>query len=278
MTRKLLVSIPEYYEKSSTVLPPQNFEDMVERLNRPGGYWRVCTVDKKTDEILIEQWIQNAYTDNGVGVMFKALAGASTPSTAPGSYIAIDQSLGSTSLTASIASGGTVTSISVAAPTGPSIPSGSKLVINPGTANTLTVVTTQAITTAATITVNSVTGPASTIASGSTIRYDYNSIATTDVSSLSAPVSYTASLPSGQFSYTLTTGYGNRTLQITNNGAYLFSTTGSPVATAASYTAAWLTNASPVASTANTFVHAPFDAPLVINSTSNGLVTIVEKL
>lgn len=278
MERKLLVSIPEYYNGG---LVPQNFEDFMEHIHRPGGYWQVLQRDKYSGEVQTEQWIQNCYTDNGVTVMFKALAGASTPSTVPASIIAIDASLGNAGLGASVASGGTVTSLTLntALFNGPTIPSGTKLVVNPGTGNTLTVVTTASITSASSsVTVTSTPGPGSTIANGATIRYDYTAVPTSDPSSLSAPVSYTSSMPGGQFTYTITTGYGNRTLAVTNNTAYLFSTTGSPVATAGSYTAARLVTTNPLSAATQSFLYAPFDAPLVISSSSNGQVNINEKL
>lgn len=275
MERELTVSIPEYHRGG---LMPQNFDDFIAGLDRPGGFWQVRSIDKLTGRVLREQWLQNNYTDNGVSVMFKALAGASTPSTTPASIIAIDASLGYTTLTSSIASGGTVTSITVAAPTGPTIPSGTTLLINPGTSNTLTVTLSAAITGAGTVAVTSTPGPTSTIASGASVRYAYTAVPTADPGSLSAPVSYTSAMPAGQFTYTLTTGYGNRTLAVTNNSAYLFSTTGTPAATAGTYTCAWLVNTNPVATTAQTFLRCAFDNALVINSTTNGQINITEKL
>lgn len=275
--RKLNVSIPEYHNGG---LIPQNFDDFIAGIQRPGGFWRVATLDKTTGDVLAEQWLENSYTDNGCNAMFHAIANsASYSNSTPGNIIAIDQSCQGTTLSAGISSGGTVTSISVNGATA-TIPSGTKLVINPGTGNSLTVTTTQSITTSGgTCTVNSVTGPASAISSGAYVRLDYTAVVTADPGSLSAPVSYTSALPSGQFTYTMTTGYGNRTLSLTNNSAYLFSTTGSPAATANSfYTSAWLCSANPVATTSQTYIHVCFDNFLVINSTTVGLVTITEKL
>jgi hypothetical protein len=85
-------------------------------------------------------------------------------------------------------------------------------------------------------------------------------------------------MPAGQFTYTGTSGYGNRTYAITNNSAYLFSTTGSPAATAGSYTEAWLANTNPISANTQTVLRVAFDNILVINSTTNGRVDITEKL
>ncbi|GCE49205.1 hypothetical protein EI42_05992 [Thermosporothrix hazakensis] len=275
--QNIYISIPEYRQPAQ----PTNFDDAVASLNRSGGFWRIQTLEKATGNVTQEQWLENAYTDNGVLTMFKALAGASTPSTPPASMIAIDQSLGMASLSAAIPAGGNVTSIQIGSLIGASIPSGTKLVINAGTSNTLTVVTTAAISGAGTVGVQSTPGPTSSIPAGSWVRYDYASVPTADPGALTSPVSYTAPLPAAQFTYAVSggnSGYGNRSLTVTNNGAYLFSTTGTPPAVAASYTTAWLVSANPVTATTHTFLRVPFDAPLIISDSSNGLITITEKL
>src|SRR5579875_1874329 len=145
--RKLLVSIPEYWQHrgNGIVAPPQNFDDMIERLDRKGGFWCVKTIDKYTGEVLVENWLENLMTDNGALAALKGLAGAAAPATVGANNIAIDQSWGYTTLSAQIASGGTVTSFSVNAPTGPTIPSGTWLTIGAGTGTTLTVQITAAI-------------------------------------------------------------------------------------------------------------------------------------
>jgi hypothetical protein len=252
----------------------------MKHIHRQGGFWQIITRDTETGEIIQENWACNAITDNGALSLFKNTMNASSAGVAVANIIAVDQSLGYTTLATTISSGGTVTSITVGALTGPTIPSGSKLLIGAGGSTTLLVTTSAAITGAGTYSVVSTAGPSSSIASGANIRYDYSGVPTTDASSLSSPVSYTAALPSGQFTIS-GSGVGNRQMQVTNSGNYVFSTSANSnpsTATAASYTAAWLVNASPVASTSNTFVHVAFDAPLVINSTTTGTVVITEKL
>jgi hypothetical protein len=256
---------------------PRSFDELMDLIKRPGGFWRVQQINALTGALEVEQWLQNNWTDNGVSVMMKAAIGASTPSFTPASIMVISATLGATTLTSSIASGGTVTSITVAAPTGATIPSGTKLVIDPA-GQAFKVTLTAAISGAGSVAVSSVTGPASTIASGASVRYDYTAVPTADPSSIASPVSYTSSMPAGQFTYTGTTGYGNRTYAITNNSAYLFSTTGSPAATAGSYTEAWMSNTNPISAATQTVLRVAFDNILVINSTTNGRIDITEKL
>ncbi len=297
MARKLLVSIPEYWEHrgSGIVAPPQNFEDMVERLNRKGGFWCVKTIDKYTGEVLVENWLENLMTDNGALSALKGLAGAAAPTTVGANNIAIDQSWGFTTLSAQIPASTATTSFSVNAPTGPTIPSGTWLTIGAGTGTTFTVQTTVAISAASTPTCNSATSPATALPIGSNVRYATpkeilaagGTVPTglsADVAALSAPASYaaaTAGMPSGQFTYANSggnAGYGNRQAVLQTGSTYEFSTSGTPAATAASYTSAWGVNANPVAAATNTFIHAAFDAPVNITSTTTGQVSITEKL
>lgn len=286
--RRLFVSIPEHWKyKGSLVLPPQNFEDLVRRVEKPGGYWQIKTLDKLTGEILQEIWCCNLLTDNGSIAALKGVMGNAITTVTPANRIAIDQSYGYTTLAANIPSGGTVTQIQVGTLTGPTIPSVTALVIGAGTAVTLTVQLTQSITGAGTYTITSRSGPISQISAGANIRYatpeealaaGYSAPPTADASSLSAPASYTNALASGNFTYTATTGYKNRLAQVTTSPSDNFSTTGSPAATAANYTAAWLVNANPVAATTNTFAHVAFDAPVGVSSSAIGQVTVIEKL
>jgi hypothetical protein len=278
--RNLLVTIPEYHEyarNARTVLPPQNFQDLMDRIERPGGYWCVKSIDKRTGEVLTEVWAKNAITDNGALSLWKNMFNASAGGIAVANILAISQTVGYTTLNGTIASGASPTSITVGALTGPTIPSGSTLLIGAGTTNTCTVTTSSAITGAGTYTVTTVIAASGAIASGANIQVVPP---TTDASSIASPVSYTAALPSGQFSFS-GTGSGNRQVQVTNSGSYLFSTTANSnpsTATAASYTDCWLVNTNPVSATTQTFIHVAFPAPVAVNSSSNGLVTIVEKI
>jgi hypothetical protein len=261
-------------------------------VHHKGGYWLIQQINKATGEVEVAQACSNALTDNGCLSLWRNTLNYTSAGIAVANIIAIDQSLGYTTLTTTITSGGTVTSIVVGALIGPTIPSASVLCIGAGGATKLFVTTTAAITGAGTYAVSSVTGPSSSIASGANIRYanqteltaalsayTASTVLTTDVASLSAPVAYTAALPSGQFTIS-GSGNGNRQMLVTNNGLYMFSTTANSnpsVATAANYTAGWMVNAT-VTSTANTFVHVAFDAPIQVDSSHLGQATISEKL
>lgn len=279
--RKLYCSIREIVENGGLEkagLVPQSVEEILEHIHRPGGFWHVVQRDKLTGDIQVEQLLENNWTDNGVSQIYDAVLRASAPTQfTPANIMVISATLGSTTLTSSISSGGTVTSITVAAPTGANIPSGTALIIDPGGHN-FAVTLTQTINGAGTFTVSSVTGPGTTINSGSAVRYAYSAVPTADPSSIGSPVSYTSAMASGQFTKTLTTGYGNRQIVVTNNSAYLFNTTGSPAATAGSYTTAYMTNTNPVSANNQTVLIVVFDTILVINSTTIGQVTITEKL
>ncbi len=274
MARKLYNSIKE--ARNGGIMP-NDFMEFLEHIHRPGGFWQVLQRDKLTGEVLVEQWLENNWTDNGVSQMFDAVLRASAPSFTPANIMVISQTLGFTTLAANIPSGGTVTSIQVGALTGPTIPSGTKLLIDPA-GQRFNVTLSAAITGAGTYAVVSTPGPASIINSGLAVRYDYTAVPTADPSSIASPVSYTSAMSSGQFTKTLTTGYGNRQIVVTNNSAYLFSTTGSPAATAASYSEAWMSNTNPISATNQTVLRVVFDALLVISSTTVGQVNLTEKL
>lgn len=281
MPRKFFCSIKEIVENGGLEkagLVPQSVEEILSHIHRPGGFWHVIQRHKYTGEIEVEQLIENNWTDNGVSVMFDSVLHASSPSAfTPANIMVISQTLGHTTTTANISSGGTVTSITVAAPTGPNIPSGTTLVIDPGGQN-FVVTLTASITGAGTFAVSSTAGPGSTINSGANVRYAYSAVPTADPSSIASPVSYTAAMTSGQFTKTLTTGYGNRQIVVTNNSTYLYNTSGSPAATAGSYTTAYMGNTSPISANNQTVLIVVFDAVLVVDSTHVGEVTVTEKL
>jgi len=285
--KKRSISVPEYW-----ALPPRRrprtLAGVVGLVHRKAGIWSLEQRNILTNELEMLQVCENAITDNGALAMFKNTMNASAGGIAVANIIAIDASLGIATVGA-ISSGGTVTSITVTALTGPTIPSGTTLIINPGQSNKLIVSTTQAITGAQTCTVTSTPGPSGAISAGSFARYAtstdvsgtaLSSVPTTDASALTAPVSYSAALPSGQFSIS-GSGSGNRQMQVSNSGNYLFSTVANSnpsTATAGTYTAAWLVNTSPVSATTQTFAHCPFDSPMTITSSQTIQATIQEKL
>ena len=94
-------------------------------------------------------------------------------------------------------------------------------------------------------------------------------------SSLGGTISYSGAYTNPTFT-PAGSGAGNRSMTMT----YTFSTTGSPAATAASYSEAWIINtaaSTAVSATGQCAVHITF-MPLAIGSSSNGQVQIVEKV
>lgn len=288
MSHKLLSSIPEYLALPESERP-KTYEELLDIIHRPAGIWQFVQRNAHTGEIVQEFWQENTLTDNGCLSMFKNTLNYTAGGIGVANILAIDASLGIATVGA-ISSGGTVTSITITALTGPTIPSGTTLLINPGgTTNKLLVSTTQSITGAGTCTVASTPGPGSSIAAGSFARYAndidvvgtaLSSMPTTDVSSLTAPVSYTAALPSSQFTIT-GTGKGNRKVTVVTATNYTFQTTANSntsTATVGTYTSFWLVNTSPVTATTQTFVHGVLDAPLSISSSLTIDVSCTEKL
>mgnify|MGYP001567601956 CR=1 FL=1 len=287
--KNFLCDIPAYWSLAPRNRP-RTWRGLMKKTGA-GGYWCVQAIDKLTGEVTHCQLLNNAITDNGALSMWKNTMNYTAGGIGVANIIAVDQSLGYTTLATTIGSGGTVTSIVVGALTGPTIPSGTVICVGAGGATKLFLQLSASITGAGTYSVVSATGPGSSIASGANIRYANKteltaagsalaSMPTTDASSLSAPVSYTAALPTGNFTIS-GSGQGNRAMTVNNSGSYLFSTTANSngsTATVANYTAGWLVNTNPVASTAQTFVHVAFDAPIPVNSSTNGQVTITEQL
>ena len=285
--KKLLISTPEYW-----VLPenkrPDTYEGILEHVHRKAGIWCIQQMNKFTGECEVLQVCENAITNNGALSLWKNTINYTAGGISVANIMACCQLLGSTTLGTTISSGGTVTSFSAGSLVGATIPSGSVLCIGAGGATKLFVTTTAAITGAGTISVSSTPGPTSSIAAGAQIRYanqteltaagstyTASSVLQTDVSSLASPVSYTAALPTGQFTIS------GRSMTVTNSGSYLFSTTANSntsTATAASYTTFLMVNANPVAATTNTFIICAADAPIVVGSSTTGQFTITETL
>lgn len=293
-TKEVSISVPEYWAEHPKKRP-QTFEELIQLVQlsrRKAGIWLLQEINRFTGLTEKLSCQENDLTDSGALAMLKNMINSSAGGIAPASYIAVSQKLGHTTITASIASGGTVTSITVGSLTGPTIPSGTALVINPG-ANQFVVQTAASITGAGSVAITSRTGPASTIPSGSHVRYATSSdiraagVAyavssgiTTDLTSLGTPASYTASLPSGQFTY------GTRSVTVTNAGNYLFDSVNAnsnpALATAADYTDMWLTKASPVGAAVggiyDTVAHVPLNFIGTVGAATTLQVSVTETL
>lgn len=275
MERQLLVSIPDFHKWQ---VKPRSFEAFCEMFSKedhgPHGLWRIQQLDKRTGEVQLEQWIKNSLTDTFASNIWQKSINASVTAFTPYNVIAISSAGPVTTLSSAITSGATVTSLSVNALPG-ALGSGVSIVVGAGTGQTQTFVTSASASAGATsISVTSATANAN-YAAGSNVSPA--SAPTTDITSLSGTSAYTNALSSGNFSFS-GSGAGNRAVTVTNNPSNLFSTTGSPAASAANYTDAYLVNTNPVASASHVAVHIYFYAPASVNSSSSLRVDITEKI
>lgn len=268
--RKLLVSDPRYYHNPVKPLSFENWVEMYEkRKSGPVGLWRVCSLDKYSGEIIQEQWLENLVTDNGGLATWKNLVGVSTVSAF--NQLVVTTNAGVTTLTTALTNGQTgIVSLAVAALPGP-IASGATLIIGAGSGQTQTVTTSASASAGATsISVNSFTSNAA-YAIGTNVAPQ--PAAGDNPSSLGGTTSTSGVLTGTQVTFS-GSGAGNRSMTI----AYTFSTTGSPAAAVGNYTEAYLCSAYPVTATGQTAIHVIFNAPMAINSTSTGPISVVEKI
>ncbi len=270
--RHLYVSDTRYYENP---VKPLSFDVWVEMYEKkkagPVGLWRVCSQDKKTGEILAEQWLENIITDTGGLALWQRLTGIATSLPAAFNQLVVTTNAGVTTLTTALSNGQSgITSLAVAALPG-AIASGVSLVIGAGGSQTQTVTTSGSASAGATsISVNSFTANAA-YAIGTNVAPQPST--SDNPSSLGGTTATSGTLTTSTNTYS-GTGAGNRQMQI----AYTFSTTGTPNAATANYTEAWLVNTYPVTGTGQTAIHVIFNAPMAVNSTSTGPITIVEKI
>lgn len=268
--RRLLVSDSRYY---TNPMKPRSFENWVEMYEKkkpgPVGLWRVCTQDKWTGEIREEQWLENTLTDTGGLAAWKNLVGVSTVSVF--NQLVVTTSAGVTTLTTGLTNGQSgITSIAVAALPG-MITSGTTLLLGAGSSFVQAVTTSALASAGATsISVNSFTA-SSAFLTGTNVAPQPS--ATDNPSSLSGITATSGVLTGTQITFS-GSGTGSRQMQI----SYTFSTTGSPAAAVGNYADCYLVNTYPVSGSGQTAIHVIFNAPMAVNSSSIGPVTIVEKL
>lgn len=257
MSEILIVNHPAYHRERSQ--KPRNFEqfqDMVcaspEHAGKIKGIWELLQTDPKTGHVKKRLWAMNVVTDNGaVNILASAIANASNAN--PWNNILITNNSGSTTLTTALTANATgVTSLAVAAIPA-AIPSGTNLQLGYGTGNTQTVTTNGATSQGATsITVNSFTVNATGFSIGANVvpqpNVSDNPSNAALTSNASSPLSqYSGVIAAGGFTYSNTTGAGNRSCVVT----FTFKTaTNGGSTTAGVYTDAWLVNVTSGASNA----------------------------
>lgn len=266
MRRRLTVAAREYWENP---VKPQNFEAfkaMYDRaLYRQIGFWQILT--ERGGEIIEEEWVKNTLTIIGVKQALTNLFCATT--TVNGfKYVAIGNADGVTALTSALTSDQSYSSLSVDAVTG-SIPSGTSVTIGKGSGQEQTV-TTSGLTNsgATTINVGSFTANAN-YAIGVNVSPAVDK--TANPSSLPGTLSsYSSALANGDFTYSSDASSASVSF------SRVFSTgTG---ANSGTYTGAYVTNASPVASTGQIAVHIAFAARRSLLSGDTMTINIDESI
>lgn len=295
MSRELIVNYVPYHRLTS--VKPQNFDDFVDMYETGGkitGLWCLKQWNPKTGEVVKELWNSNVVTDHGaVNILASAIASASNSS--QWNNILITNNSGSTTLTTALTNGQTsVTSLAVAAipaaiPLDYPAPISStvtQLTVGYGTGQTQTVSMNAAASQGATsLTTVSYTSNAAYAIGTAVVPLpnvgENPSNANLTANATSALSQYSGNLSSGAFTYSATTGAGNRSVQI--SFTFANSTNGGSTSNG-NYTDAWLVNVSSAASNATTgnfvgnYVAHEINSPMRCDNNNNITATITIKI
>lgn len=287
-----LINIPDYWK---TPVKPRGFAelcDMIETEGKLTGIWEWRQWNPKTGETTKREWNKNVVTDNGaINILASAIAAASNAN--PWNDLLITNNSGSTTLSA--ASGtSAITSLSVVA-TPAAIPldypapiasTVTQLTLGYGGATTQVISMNGAAAQAATsLTLVSFT-PTINFPIGTAVVPLPNvgenpSNANLTANATTALSQYSAALAAGAFTYTPTTGAGNRNVVVT----FTFKTAANGGSTAVgNYTDAWLVNVASAASNATTglfvgnYVAHEINTPMRCDNNNNVTVTVTIKI
>ena len=292
MSELLVVNYPPFHKSS---MKPRGFADfceMVEREKYPVGIWEWKQTDAKTGQVKRREWNTNVVTDNGaINILASAIAAASNAN--PWNDLLITNNSGSCTL--SVASGTvattslTVTAIPAAIPLDYPAPIASTVTqctLGYGGATTQVISMNAAAAQAATsLTLVSFT-PTINFPIGTALVPLPNvgenpSNANLTANQTTALSQYSAALAAGAFTYTATTGAGNRNVVVT----FTFKTSANGGSTAVgSYTDAWLVNVASAASNATTglfvgnYIAHEINTPMRCDNSNNVTVTVTIKI
>jgi hypothetical protein len=279
---ELIVNYPPWHHARSQ--KPRSFEQFVDMVcasekyaGKIKGIWELIQTDMHTGEIVKRLWNMNVVTDSGADKILKRAINSAS-ATLPNLFnqMAITDNSGSTTLQAALTSGNAYTTLTVAAlPAAiPATTGGvaTTLVIGFGTGQTQTVTLSAGASAGATsISVTSFTANANYAIGTAVVPNPH--VAEDPTSLAGAHVSYSGAMATGAFTYTPTTGTGNRTLvasQLFQNG----SGTNTPVGF---YTDVWIVNTNPVAGAGQTVAHeinTPMRCDLQNTVTANATIKI----
>lgn len=286
MSELLLVNHPDYWRSSVKPRGFAEFCDMVDTQGKITGLWEIAEIDTRTGEAKKRVWSKNVVTDNGaVNILASAIANASNAN--PWNTILTTNNSGSTTLTAALTANATnVTTLSVAA-TPAAIPSGTTLQLGYGTSNTQNVVTNGVTAQGATsITVNSFTVNSTGFSVGANVvpqpSVTDNPTNANLTANATTPLSqYSGVIAAGGFTYSATTGAGNRSVVVTF--AFKTATNGGST-TAGIYTDFWLVNVTSGASNATTglfvgnYINHVINNQMQCNNLNNMTATLTIKI
>lgn len=260
---------------------------MVETQGKITGIWMLEQWDPKTGEVRKRDINKNVVTDDGAIEIFKCAINNAVPA-AVFNNLYINNNSGSTTLTTALTNGQTsVVSLAVAA-----IPAAIPLDY-PSPANAVVTQLTVGYGTGTTQTV-SMNGAASQAATSlTTVSYTSNaayaigqavvplpnvaenpSNANLKANQTTVVEQYSGNLAGGAFTFTATTGAGNRSVQI----SFTFKTSANGGSTAiGNYTDCWLVNVSSAAA-ANNYVAHEINTPMRCDNSNNVTATITIKI
>ena len=290
-----LVALPEYWKSSVKPRGFTEFCDMVETNGKITGIWEWKQWNPKTGEVVKREWCKNVVTDHGaVNILASAIASASNSSQWNNIYI--NNNSGSTTLTVATGTGAIATgaNLSVAA-----LPAAVPLDYPAPISSTVTQVTLgYGGGTTQTLNINASNSQGATTLNivGFTPSINYpigtaivplpnvgeNPTNTNLKANQSSVVEmYSGNLSSGAFTYSATTGAGNRSVQV--SFTFANSTNGGSTPNGA-YTDAWLTNVNTGATNTTTgnfvgnYINHVINTPMTVNNSNNITVTITIKL
>lgn len=290
----IIVNYAPYHKSAVKPRGFTEFCDMVETHGKLTGIWEFAESDARTGRIKRRQWNKNVITDQGASnILQRAINSSSATLPALCNNIYITNNSGCTTLNSALTNGQSgIVSLTVL-PLPAAIPSGTNLelgygagtnmggynasgVLPTGTAAIVTSagaaqgavsISVSSFTTNAAYAIGSALVPLPTYADNPANQAATTANATTPVSSFSG------NLATGAFTYTPTSGQGNRQLVVTftfTNGG------GTPVGT---YTDAWLMNVNTGAAIVSNSVFAhEINTPMTCNTTTNLTVTVTIKI
>ncbi len=288
MTQELhLVNFQDYWDHS---LKPRGFNEFCDMLPSDGrirGIWEFVQWDPKTGEVRKREWNHNIVTDDGAIEIFKCAITNAVPA-AVFNNIYINNNSGSSTLTTALTNGQTgITSLALAAipaaiPLNNITPAtGASLVqVGYGTGQTQNVtVNGAAVKGATSLTVSPYTSNAAYAIGQNVVplpNVGENPTNTNLKVNQTGTVveKYSGNLSAGAFTFTPTTGAGNRSVVVT----FIFAdATNGGTTSDGAYTDAWLCNVSSAATTNNYVCH-EINTPMNVNSSNNVTVTLTLKI